>query len=419
VQISPSTVEPADWRQFIGHREWVPASATLEAVQKQFAGHEYEFMLVLDGERLVGLCARTKIGMLLGARFGFALYSPRPVREALLAEVTCIRVNQPLADVLACTCSRPDASLYDDVVLLDDADAVLGVIYSRTLVRLQHWFLQEKNQQLEAQQHELNSKNAQMEGDLALAREIQLAMLPAQLPDVVGPGPAPTRAIRFQHRYESAGLVSGDFFHALKISESATGILICDVMGHGVRAAFVTAMLRALVEEMRTVGDNPGELLTRLNTELLRILKPRENLLYATAGYLVVDAGQKHVQYASAGHPCPLLLHRPTGAVEPLRSDAGAQGPVLGLLGDARYVTTQRPWEADELILLYTDGIYEVLDSAGAEFGSAKLAAALRHRRELPLEALLDGLLTEARNHSATRCFDDDVCLIALEAGGL
>ena len=415
----PSTVEPADWRQFIGHREWVPVSATLEAVHKQFAGHEYEFMLVLEGERLMGLCARTQIGMRLGARFGFALYSPRPVREALLAEVTCIRVNEPLAEVLARTCSRPDASLYDDVVLLDEAGAVLGVIYSRTLVRLQHWFLQEKIQQLETQQGELNSKNAQMEGDLALAREIQLAMLPAQLPAVVGHGPAPARAIRFQHRYESAGLVSGDFFHALKISESATGILICDVMGHGVRAAFVTAMLRALVEEMRTVGDNPGELLTRLNTELLRILKPHGNLLYVTAGYLVVDAGQNHVQFASAGHPHPLLLHRPTGAIEPLRSDSGAHGPVLGLLSDARYVTTQRPWAADELILLYTDGIYEVLDAAGAEFGPAKLAAALQHRRELPLGALLDGLLTETRNYSATQRFDDDVCLIAIEAVSL
>jgi len=156
----------------------------------------------------------------------------------MLPEATVIKINQPLSEVLAVTCSRPDKSLYDDVVLVDESGAVLGVVFSRTLVRLQNGLLRENVK-------ELNAKNNQMNGDLQLAREIQLAMLPTQFPAVTGESAGRKMALRFGHRYESAGVVSGDFFHVLKISDSAVGIFICDVMGHGVRSAFVTAVLRA------------------------------------------------------------------------------------------------------------------------------------------------------------------------------
>jgi hypothetical protein len=101
-------------------------------------------MLVVEGERFAGLCERQKIGMVLGARYGFAMHSRRPVREAMLPEATIIKINQPLSEVLALTCSRPNTSLYDDVVLVDEAGVVMGLVFSRTLVRLQNGLLQEK-----------------------------------------------------------------------------------------------------------------------------------------------------------------------------------------------------------------------------------------------------------------------------------
>lgn len=412
----PKTVEQADWIELIGHRESVQASETLEAVHKRFAGHEYEYMLVMEGERFVGLCERQEIGMILGARFGFAMHSRQPVSQAILPETTIIKSNQPLSEILAITCSRPDARLYDDVVLMNEAGTVLGLVFSRTLVRLQNDLLQEKIQQLENQQRELNKKNEQMEGDLHLAREIQLAMLPNQLPEVGSTGCGSGLALRFRHRYESAGVVSGDFFHVLKISESCVGVFICDVMGHGVRSAFVTAMLRALVEEMRPLGDNPGELLTRINAELMCILKPMDSLLYATAFYLVADAAERKIRFAKAGHPNPLLMHRPTGEVKELKSTMAAQGPALGIKNTVKYGSNECALEPDDLLLLFTDGLYEVFDGAENEFGLPRLVCALQQRRNLPLDALMDGLVAEVRNYSAGKVFDDDVCLVALEA---
>ena len=194
------------------------------------------------------------------------------------------------------------------------------------------------------------------------------------------------------------------------------GVFICDVMGHGVRSAFVTAVLRALVEEMRELGDDPGELLTRINAELMGILKPLDGPLYATAFYLVADVANGEIRFARAGHPYPLRLNRATGEVQTLKCASGKSGPALGMQGRAKYNNCTHPLGQDEVILLFTDGIYEVFDAADNEFGPEQMAVFLKTHRQKSLDSLMDGLLSKARNHSATKSFDDDVCLIALEA---
>jgi serine phosphatase RsbU (regulator of sigma subunit) len=186
-------------------------------------------------------------------------------------------------------------------------------------------------------------------------------------------------------------------------------------MGHGVRSAFVTAVLRALVEETRTLGNKPGELLTGINAELMHILKPMDSPLYATAFYLVADIGECQIRFARAGHPNPLVMHRQTGEVKALKCADGMQGPALGMSVNARYSCNECPLEPDTLILLFTDGIYEVFDTDEKEFGLKRLVSAFQERREQPLDAILDGLIGQARNHSATKEFDDDICLVALD----
>ena len=413
---SDATAEsPGDLRSLVAHNECVQATDSLEVVQAGFARHQREFVAVLENGRFLGLCSRQQVGILLGARFGFAMYSRRPVRELMVPEITTIRVGQPLTEVLTLTCSRPDASLFDDVALLDGDGRFAGIIFSRTLVRRQNELLQEKIGQLEAKQKEINEKNEQMEGDLHLAREVQMAMLPTHFPVVSAGDGDRRRTLRFGQRYESAGVVSGDFFHMLKVADGVVGIFICDVMGHGVRSAFLTATLRAIVEEMRAHADNPGELLTRVNRELMGILKPTENLLYATAYYLVADLNRGEVRHAKAGHPHPLRWSRAAGAVQSLTCPPGTKGPALGLNAAYQYCTCTAPLEPGDRLLLFTDGIYEVFDARDAEYGLEHLAAGVGERRDSPLEALLDGLLAEARGFAATKAFDDDVCLVALE----
>lgn len=385
-------------RGLVGHSQRVQVTDSLETVQKRFTAHEFEYMAVMANDRLIGLCSREKIGMVLGARFGFAMNSQKVIANFLPSEMTVVRVDQPLAEVLALTCSRPHETLYDDVALLDEGGQFLGIIFSQTLVRLQNTLLQESIHQLE--------------GDLQLAREIQLAMLPEQFPEIR----SNNLTLRFDQRYLPSGVVSGDFFHVLKISDSSVGIFICDVMGHGVRSAFVTATLRALIEEMRSFADNPGELLSRVNVGLLSILKAMDDILYATAFYMAVDVTEGVIQYAKAGHPEPLVLNQTTGEVRVLELPAKLKGPALGLYESAKYGTAKSSLQAGDFVLLFTDGISEVFDVENKEFGEAGMMSVLKAHCRQPVAATLDKLLEIARLHADKKSFDDDVCLVAMEA---
>ncbi|MDP9292459.1 MAG: SpoIIE family protein phosphatase, partial [Verrucomicrobiota bacterium] len=123
--------------------------------------------------------------------------------------------------------------------------------------------LEALNQTLEkriaSRPEELRMKNAQMEEDLTMARELQIAMLPQRFPTVPEDAPPGASAVQFCSFYYPTGVVSGDFFDVFAVSDTAVGVFICDVMGHGVRAALVTSMMRGLVEEHSGRTPDPGE----------------------------------------------------------------------------------------------------------------------------------------------------------------
>src|SRR5207248_865042 len=141
-------------------------------------------------------------------------------------------------------------------------------------------------EQLATYNEELREKNSQLEDDLDMASEIQQAFLPHQFPAFPRGVALEQSALQFHSRYLPTGAVGGDFFHVLPLSETQAGVFICDVMGHGVRAALVTAIQRALIEELMDVAHDPGEFLTRINHALLSILRRTRTPMFASAFYL-------------------------------------------------------------------------------------------------------------------------------------
>ena len=396
----------------VGHREAVRADDPLEAVQQRFATGQQDFMAVLDGPKLRGLCSRRDIGTLLGARYGFALYARAPVSAHLTESAVLVTETDPLTEVLQRIAARRDAHFYDDVLLVNAAGELLGLIYIRELVRLQTTLLLDNITELEARQAEIDAKNRQMEDDLRMAREVQIAMLPREFPAcVAADGPA----LHFAQLFAPAGGVSGDFFDVLAVSPQAAGVIICDVMGHGVRSAFITAMIRSMLEELRPQAGAPGEFLTRLNAGLTRLLQRTGDLIFVTASYVVIDAAARRLRYAHAGHPAPLHWDARRGHAGAFPATGRIGGPALGLLGDHLYEEADLSLQEGDRVLLYTDGIFEVADAAGEEFGPGRLAAAFAATAALPLAEALTQLRDTAVRHAGGRPFDDDVCLVACE----
>jgi sigma-B regulation protein RsbU (phosphoserine phosphatase) len=256
--------------------------------------------------------------------------------------------------------------------------------------------------------------NAQIKADLEMAHKLQESLLPQSYPSFPRTATPENSALRFQHRYFWTTQLGGDFFSVQNLSDTRAGVLICDVMGHGVRSALVTAMLRALVGDMGKHANDPGRFLGEMNRKLAAILKQIEEPLYATAFYLVADVAAGQMRYAKAGHPAPLHLRCQAGVVEPLPFPSHA-GAALGLFEKTEFITSQRPLTTGDRILLFTDGLFEVPNADDDDFGPERLLAAARERMHLPLPPLLDGLIADVRAFAGGNDFCDDVCLLGME----
>lgn len=278
------------------------------------------------------------------------------------------------------------------------------------------------NAELARSREELRKKNEEMEDDLKMASEIQQSLLPQpqQYPAFPKTAAAGESRFRFSHRYLPTGTVGGDYFNVLALSDTEAGVFICDVMGHGVRSALIAAMVRALVEELKPLGSDPGRLLTQLNRDLCAILKHTGSPTLTTAFYLTADFTTGTLRYANAGHPKPFLIHRDSGKIETLGNPAvkGKANPALGLFGEAAYEAAQRQFTPGDLVMLFTDGLYEVEGPNQQLYTHEMLVDAVRQRVKLSAGELFDDLLAEIKKFAEGENFMDDVCLVGMEMTG-
>jgi sigma-B regulation protein RsbU (phosphoserine phosphatase) len=293
-----------------------------------------------------------------------------------------------------------------------------GIFWDITAQKLAEEQIRRANTELARSREELRTKNLLMEENLHMAREIQSAMLPQQYPTFPHHVPPEQSALQFVHRYQPAETVSGDFFSVSALSEDVAGVFICDVTGHGMRAALVTAMIRALVEELKPIAQDPGMFLRKLNADLFTILKTTGSPMLTTAFYLVANWRTGVMRFANAGHPKPLLVRRSTDRVEPLVNASGKSQPALGLFENPPYQTTEINLAPGDLMMLFTDGLYEVQGPNEELYSQERMIMDVKTRLRKPAAQLFDELLAAIGSFSVDHEFADDVCLIGVEYKG-
>ncbi len=268
---------------------------------------------------------------------------------------------------------------------------------------------------VEDRTRELRGKNEQMREDLQMAKELQAALLPSSFPTVPPNAGDGESALRFLSLYYPTGDVSGDFFSAFPVGENAVGVLICDVMGHGVRSALITSMIRGLVEEHSSAAGDPGELLTRINHALTLILQQAGITMFATCFYVVADVGRGELRFANAGHPSALHIRCGDGPAAEKLEGTARRGPAMGLIAGAKYATVSKPVSGGDMILLFTDGLFEVEDASGALFSEAQLQETAARHAALAPDDFLARVMCDVREFACSDTFEDDVCVIGIK----
>ena len=265
-------------------------------------------------------------------------------------------------------------------------------------------------------EEELRDRTLEMETDLRMACQIQNVFLTQSYP-VFPRGVAPAEsALRFSQCYIPAASLGGDFFEIVQLSDTQCVVLICDVMGHGVRAGLLTALIRGLVGELDERAENPVQVLAEINRGFLPIFRQTGQPVFATVFCGVVDIELERLTFANAGHPPPLVV-RGAGAVEILRPDNPE--PPTGVVEGFAYTRGEVAFRAGDKLLCYTDGVIEAGDTHGDIFGSERLAAVAHHFGLRPGGELIDKIVASVRSFSGREEFDDDLCLLVVEATGM
>ena len=402
------------------------------ALKKQF----FDFLLEHAADQIYFkdregrfMCASRAVAEFMGVhspaeligKSDFDFWSEQTAREAAADERRIMETGQPLigkVERLVYPSGRVTWDYTSKLPLRNAAGEIIGIFGVNrdfTVIKRMEDALEEERNRLRITSAELAAKNAQLEADLRMAREVQLALLPREYPNINGHDVAGNTPFSFAHYYRPAAAVGGDFFDFFQLSQSRVGIFICDVMGHGLRAALVTAIIRALLEELRPVMANAGRFLSSLNLRLRAILERVEEPFVATAFYLIVDASTKDAQFANAAHPVPVRLRRAIPGAEPITEDISKIGPALGIFDEITYPTFTCPFEPKDCLVLFTDGLYEVDSPDGKEFGKKSLISSLNRLATLPVEKLFPAVVHEVCRFSAREHFDDDVCMVAVE----
>jgi sigma-B regulation protein RsbU (phosphoserine phosphatase) len=256
----------------------------------------------------------------------------------------------------------------------------------------------------------LQQKNEAYEEELLLAREIQQALAGEGFPDATA---TDRSQVSFGARYIPISGLAGDFFEVMKMSDDSYGVLICDVMGHGVRSALIVAMLRGLLEKQRAQAQEPGLFLQGLNDGLAAILERAGTTMFATAFFGVIDLSSHTFRYACAGHPGPVVSGK--SGVRQIACERSHKGPGLGLLKSATYPTNSIDLSEIDRMILFTDGVLEAENQSGEPFFENRLMEIIGKKSAEPMESLLDGILSAVLAFSEGQHFDDDVCLLGIQ----
>ena len=261
----------------------------------------------------------------------------------------------------------------------------------------------ERTLDLENKNALLDEANRRMEEELSIAHALQHAILPKTLP--------PDTAYSGDAMMTPAREMAGDFYDYFTLPDGRLGLVIADVSGKGVAAAFFMAITRTV---MRTAAQEIGEAGRCMRMVNDRISTENPHDLFVTLFYGILDPATGRLTYANAGHNAPFLI-RNDGAIETLPLTGGI---AVGVLPELQYDEESLTLNVGDTLFLYTDGISEAMNMRGETFDESRIETALSIGPEAPVDTVIGSVTLAVGEFVGEAEQSDDITCLVLRYNG-
>lgn len=264
---------------------------------------------------------------------------------------------------------------------------VLAAVASQAAVAIQN-----------AQLHDRALIQKAVEHDLKLAIEVQAAFLPNTAPELGG--------FRFHSYYSAANHIGGDYYDYIRLPDGRVGVVVADVVGHGVAAAMFMAKLSAETRFCLASEQDPAVAVAKLNDRMSDLEVER----FVTFLLLVLDPDDCSATIVNAGHMPPVIRRSDATIEEPGMEESGMP---ISIMGGMDYESVKIELMDGDLAMMYTDGVNEAMNAAGEQFGMDRI-------RDLVAEGgtaedVNCRIVAALKKHFGTTPPEDDICLVTIE----
>jgi sigma-B regulation protein RsbU (phosphoserine phosphatase) len=252
-----------------------------------------------------------------------------------------------------------------------------------------------RNSQL--QQENLEKKR--MEQSLAMARDIQLSLLPEKVPE--------TKALEIYSYFKPTDEVGGDYYDYFVLGDDQIGVVIADVSGHGPSAALVMTMVKGILHSVTKKFESPSQVLSEMNV-ILNDIAPSD--MFVTMMFLFFDLKNKMLRYSTAGHNPLLFYDRKVGTCSLL----DLRGPALGLTRLSVFKEKEIPLESGNLLFIYTDGVNEAANEKMEMFEYSRLIQSVEEVSSKQAKEVIEHVKGKLHEFTGKAPQSDDVAMIAV-----
>lgn len=297
-------------------------------------------------------------------------------------------------------------NVFDDYLVESVRDTTKEVFLLDEIKKQQN-DLKEKQHQMKVLNEDLLKMNSKLQeaqkvidDELRQVGEIQTSLLPKKLPEIKG--------FDFGAFYTPAEQAGGDYYDCIEMSNGYYGFAVADVSGHGIPAAVIMAITRAIMRSYTYDVISSAEALSMVNEILCDNIYTTD---FVTMFYLVMDSKTSACNFASAGHNPLLFFDKSEMIVKKLT----ASGLFLGAFDDVEYEEGNVRIDTGDILFMYTDGLVEAMNKSSEQYGYDRLISKLIMFQNEKCCDIIDNIMRDLKEFTEGRPFDDDITIFVIK----